>query len=186
MTIRRQAYSSTYKSAFCNDRPDGIWIGFFEPKNHPTYHTRAQVSTISTRGFDVFIRVGSTGRRQTMYLFAIETTLFSPWWFTGGTNQAFVLMRNTMMQPTTTHLTLRGAAGDVCAETDVSLNGNGNAAIQVGGFPACAAQTSGSADIAFQGTPGGMVANLTTIDVPNGTSFDAPFVPRMAASTMSR
>jgi hypothetical protein len=67
----------------------------------------------------------------------------------------------------------------------VSVAGNGNSALSVGALGTCAGG-SGSAQIAFAGTPGGIVANITTIDAVNGTSFDSPFVARMVWSTFSR
>ena len=122
-----------------------------------------------------------------------ETTLFSPWWFVGGTNQAFVEMRNNMQEATSATVTLYRADGTVCGTVHgITLPGNGNAAVNVydvsPGLDAspCTAALSGSAQIAFYGTPGGLTANLTTIDVPNGTSFDAPFRPRMSWSTFGR
>ena len=108
----------------------------------------------------------------------VETTLFSPWWFSGGTNQAFVEVKNNMLGPTNALVTLYRSDGTVCGTADVPLAGNGNAAIVVGSIGTCAGG-SGSAQIAFAGTPGGLIANITTIDGPNGTSFDSPFAPRM-------
>ena len=125
------------------------------------------------------------------HVLAIETTLFSPWWFTGGTNQAFIEVRNNMSAETTVRVTLYRSDGSVCGATAVSVAGDGNAAISVTSVGDCGAAPSesalsGSAQIAFGGTPGGMAANITTIDVVNGTSFDAPFTPRMVWSTFSR
>jgi hypothetical protein len=40
--------------------------------------------------------------------------------------------------------------------------------------------------VAFQGQPGGMAANITTLDVPNGTSVDSPFTPRMVWGNTTR
>jgi hypothetical protein len=132
-----------------------------------------RISTDVTVGYDA-------------HLMLIETTLFSPWWFTGGTNQAFIEMRNNMSGPTTAVLTLYRADGTVCGSGSLELAGNGNAAVDAGSLGTCAAAVSGSAQIAYSGTPGGMAANITTIDVPNGTSFDAPFKPRMSWTTFSR
>jgi hypothetical protein len=123
---------------------------------------------------------------QTVHILVVETTLFSPWWFTGGTNQAYVELRNNMSSSTTGTLTFYAANGSVCGTSAVSVNGNGNAAVQINAVGTCASSVSGSAQLAFQGTSGGMTANITTLDVPNGTSFDSPFTPRMVWGTLSR
>jgi hypothetical protein len=116
----------------------------------------------------------------------IETTLFSPWWFTGGTNQAYVEVRNNMNAATTAALTFYRSNGTVCGTTNVPMSGNGNAAVEINTVGACAAAVSGSAQIAFPGTAGGLAANITTLSVPNGTSFDSPSVPRMVWGTFTR
>jgi len=68
----------------------------------------------------------------------------------------------------------------------VFVAGFGNAAVSVASVGTYASALSGSAQIAFPGSPGGLVANITTLDVVNGTSFDAPFSPRMVWGTFSR
>jgi len=151
-------------------------------------HEGDQTSIISapTTGY-LFIRVRNDGGPGiTARVLAIETTLFSPWWFTGGTNQAYVEVRNNMINATTATLTLYTKDGSVCGTSEVALNGNGNTAIAVNAVGSCEAAISGSAQIAFNGTPGGIAANLTTIDALNGTSFDSPFTPRMVWGTFGR
>ena len=66
----------------------------------------------------VYIRVANNiGAPYTMHVLIIETTLFSPWWFTGGTNQAFVEIRNNMNDTTDAKLTAYGPTGAVCGTT---------------------------------------------------------------------
>ena len=135
----------------------------------------------------VYIQVANNiGAPYAMHVLIIETTLFSPWWFTGGTNQAFVEVRNNMDDTTDAKLTAYGATGVVCGTTTLSIPRNGNTAVAINSLGSCAATVSGSAQIAFPGTPAGLVANITTIDAVNGTSFDSPFTPRMVWSTFSR
>ena len=64
-----------------------------------------------------------------------------------------------------------------------SCAGDGNTAVDLGALGTCRASVSGSAQIAFQG---GVTANITTIDVTLGTSFDSPFTPRMVWSLLDR
>lgn len=108
-----------------------------------------------------------------------ETTLFSPWWFVGGTNQAFAEIKNATNTSIAYTLTAYRANGTVCGTSSGTLSSNGNAAVSIGTIGTCGAAISGSADIAFQGPPGAVVANITTIDGVQGTSFDAAFTPRM-------
>ena len=107
---------------------------------------------------------------QTVHILVVETTLFSPWWFTGGTNQAYVELRNNMSTSTDRHSDLlrgkrqclrhlgrfgerqrkRGNSDQRCRDLrELCLR------FRAAGFP---------------GTSGGMAANITTLDVPNGTS----------------
>ena len=66
----------------------------------------------------VYIQVANNiGAPYTMHVLIIETTLFSPWWFTGGTNQAFVEIRNNMNDTTDAKLTAYGPTGAVCGTT---------------------------------------------------------------------
>jgi hypothetical protein len=160
----------------------------FEPLLSILGHTGKQVSIVPTATGPLYVRVqnDATTTALTVHALVIETTLFSPWWFTGGTNQAYIEVRNSMVGATTAQITLYKPDGTVCGTTSVPIAGNGNAAVSINTVGTCAAALSGSAQIAFAGTPGGMTANITTIDVPNGTSFDSPFVPRMVWSTFSR
>jgi hypothetical protein len=112
-------------------------------------------------------------------LLVVDTTLNSPWWFTGGTNNAFVEIRNNTPGNRSMTLTAYTSAGVACGSTTSSVPGNGNIAINIKDYAACAAAGSGSAKLTYVGAPGAFVANITTIDGVLGTSFDAPFFPMM-------
>jgi len=150
-------------------------------------HSADHDNIIPTATGPIYIRVNnSIASAYTIHVVIVETTIFSPWWFTGGTNQAYVEVRNNMNSPTTVELTAYQANGAVCGTSSTVISGNGNAAILINSLGTCAAALSGSAQIAFPGTPGGVVANITTINVPQGTSFDSPFSPRMVWGGFSR
>ena len=178
---------SLWSDQTCLSEALGVDVTDFEPRvDQIPSHAGEQDSIIPTVDGTLYVQVSNTlGVAYTTHLLIIETTLFSPWWFTGGTNQAFLEIRNNMTDSTTAHVTLYLPNGSVCGTTAVPIAGNGNAAISVGAIGTCGA-ASGSAQIAFAGTPGGMTANTTTIDGVNGTSFDSPFTPRMVWSTFSR
>ena len=153
------------------------------------FRVGTQASIVPTVSGELFIRVRHTSPLAPLIVntLVIESTLFSPWWFTGGTNQAFIEIRNNMANPSSrAEVTLYRSNGTVCGTTDLIIPGNGNAAIAVNTIGDCAAAVSGSAQIAFFGTPGGMAANITTIDAVNGTSLNSPFTPRMTWSMFSR
>jgi hypothetical protein len=177
-----------YSDNSCTTQADGADATDFEPLVSGIIgHTSDQDSLIPPADGVVYIQVANNvGGPYLIHVLIIETTLFSPWWFTGGTNQAYVEVRNNMNEGTTAQVTLYRPNGTVCGTSNLPVDGNGNAAIAINNVGTCAAALSGSAQIAFAGMPGGMTANTTTLDVVNGTSFDSPFTPRMVWSTFSR
>jgi hypothetical protein len=180
-----------YSDSTCTSGAPGVDATDFEPLvSMPggAGHVADQDNLIPPADGVVYIQVANNvGASYLAHVLIIETTLFSPWWYTGGTNVAFVEIRNNMNEPTTAQLTLFGSNGLACGTvTDLTIPGNGNRAVAVNSTGSCAGALSGSAQISFAGTPGGLTANITTIDVVNGTSFDSPFTPRMVWSTFSR
>jgi hypothetical protein len=139
------------------------------------------VNFIASATGDFRIKVDETlGRTYTVRVAFIETTQFSPWWFAGGTNQAFAEIRNTTQSSISMTLTARGSNGTACGSTTATIPANGNTFISIKPLGTCTAAGFGSAEIAHNGQAGAVVANITTIDaVTAGTSFDAPFAPRM-------
>jgi len=158
----------------------------FEPSPVVPGHAGAQVSIIPATTGPLYIRARNNGTDAQVQVVIVETTMFSPWWFTGGTNQAYIEVTNNMSTATSAVVTVRRANGSVCGTTTVPLTAGGNAAVEINGVGTCAAALSGSSQISFNGTLGGLTANTTTINVPAGTSFDSPFSPRMVWSLFSR
>jgi hypothetical protein len=158
-----------------------------EPSLSVPGHLGAQVSIIPTTSGPVWIRVHNNAATQTLLkVLVFETTLSSPWWFTGGTNQAYAEIRNNSSDTVAATITAFRPNGTMCGTTNLSIAADGNAAVDIGALGTCLAAVSGSAQIAFQGGPGGLTANITTIDVTHGTSFDSPFTPRMVWSLFNR
>ena len=167
----------------CTTPVEAVTIVPFEP----SVSVGTQASFLSVLSGPLYIRVRNTSPAPNLIVntLVIETTLFSPWWFTGGTNQAFIEVRSNMGDWfTLAQVTLYRSNGTVCGTTDLGIEPNGNVAIAVNTIGDCAAAVSGSAQIAFDGTPNGVVANITTIDAVNGTSFDSPFTARMVWSML--
>jgi hypothetical protein len=158
-----------------------------EPSLTVPGHAGAQVSIIPTTSGPIYIRVHNNAPTSTLLkAMVFETTLFSPWWFTGGTNQAYAEIRNNSSDTVAATITAFSPNGTVCGTSNLSIAGDGNAAADIGALGTCRGAVSGSAQIAFQGMPGGVTANITTIDVVSGTSFDSPFTPRMVWSMLNR
>jgi len=177
----------TFSDSACGTAASVVSPTDFEPDLIATAHTGDADSIIPTVTGTYYIQVANgVASAYTINFLAVETTLFSPWWFTGGTNQAYVEMRNNTTQAVTGTLTFYSSTGVACGTSAVSLSGNGNSAVQINAVGTCASALSGSAQLSFNGKPGGMAANLPTLDVPNGTSFDAPFTPRMVWGLFTR
>jgi hypothetical protein len=175
-----------FTDATCTTPAQTVSTTAFEPEPNAPGHVGAQASLIPTATGPLYIQVhNNTASAAPLQAIIVETTLFSPWWFTGGTNQAFIEVTNNMDTATTAVVTVRKADGSTCGTSNVPLAAGGNAAVSVKALGTCA-NASGSAQIAFNGTPGGLTANTTTIDGIQGTSFDSPFVPRMTWSLLAR
>jgi len=115
-----------------------------------------------------------------------ETSTYSPWWFVGGTNQAFITISNRSNLANQVVVTMNTASGTQCGTVSPTIPANGNTFVRVNDFAACVTAGSGSAQLAFLGTPGTIQGNTTVIDSVLGVSFDEPFVPRMAWSFQER
>ena len=95
----------------------------FEPSvsSASLFRVGAQASIVSAVSGELFIRVRHTSPLAPILVntLVIESTLFSPWWFTGGTNQAFIEIRNNMANPSSrAQVTLYRSNGTVCGTTE--------------------------------------------------------------------
>lgn len=115
-----------------------------------------------------------------------ETTIFASWWYVAGDYNAFAEIKNATAESLSYTLTAYGANGAACGTSTGSLNGNGSTAINIKGLGTCATVGSGNAQIAFQGPPGAVIGNITTLSGTTGLSFDAPFTPRMPWAISTR
>jgi hypothetical protein len=132
----------------------------------------------------LYIRVDEIGPSAAGYTFqvlVVETTLYSPWWYVGGTNQAFMEVRNNTSGTRSATATFFGANGAVCGTSTLVIPANGNTAVNIKSVGTCAGTVFGSARISHDAGIGGMVANITSIDGVQGTSFDSPFTVRNPA-----
>lgn len=140
----------------------------------------------ATSGTYVFRVNNNIALTYAVQVVVIETTLFSPWWFVGGNNQAFITLRNNMDATTIATVRIYASNGTICQNVDLSIPANGTNFLRVNDYAACVTSGFGSAAIAFHGPPAGFAANTTVIDAVAGVSFDEPFTPRMVWSIVPR
>ena len=75
-----------------------------EPSLSAGNHNGDAVSIIPTFTGTLYVRaINNVATAYYVNTVVMETSLFSPWWFTGGTNQAYVELRNNMTNSTTGH-----------------------------------------------------------------------------------
>ncbi len=122
----------------------------------------------------------------TTYMLAIETTLFSPWYFidSGSGYDGFVEIKNNTNSSVDVTVTAYDSTGSVVGTTTETISANGNTFVQIGATFGIAGGF-GSVDLAHNGMPGAVSANITTLSATTGLSFDSPFTPRMSWSTFN-
>lgn len=159
----------------------------YEPLQNITGADVDQISVKPTTTGTHVLRIQNLqANAYTVAVTFVETTTFSPWWFTGGSNQAFVTIRNNMNTSTTATLILYGNTGTVCNTENIVIGANANLYRRVNDYAACVTAAFGSAAISYFGAPGGISANTTVLDAMQGISFDEPFTPRMVWSVLVR
>jgi hypothetical protein len=119
---------------------------------------------------------------HTLHVKTINTTLFSPWFFSGGGYEAFILMKNTTNSGITATVTLFTTGGAVQGPPQTAVvPANGSFNLQVSAAPPTGfglASATGSVQIAHNGAPGALVANVTSLNFTAGVSFDTTAGPR--------
>jgi hypothetical protein len=120
----------------------------------------------------------------------VDTTLYSPWFFSGSGYEAFILLRNTTTSELRATVTLRSTAGVALGTLTAIVNPGSSYNLLVsapppGGFGLASA--SGTVEVAFQGSglssifagaAGSLLGSVTSLSFAQGVSFDAPMAPR--------
>ncbi len=160
--------------------------------NEPTADTlkhRGDVDTIipSVTSTYSWRLVGGSPYNFEVHILAIETTLFSPWYFVDVSSgyDGFVEIRNNTRENLDVTVTAYDSSGSPVGTKAITLPANGNDVVQIGTEFAIAGGF-GSVQIAHYGMPGAVSANITTLSPTTGLSFDAPFNPRMVWGTSQR
>jgi hypothetical protein len=128
------------------------------------------------------VTAGAGGSDGGFRIRAVETTLFCPWFFSGGGFEAFILTRNTTNTAHNVTVRLASAAGSaVGAPRTGMVPANGSFNLQVSAAPPDGfglAAASGGVWIAHDGPPGSLIVNVTSLGFSSGVSFDTPAAPR--------
>jgi hypothetical protein len=127
--------------------------------------------------------INNAALAHSVYVMVVETTLFAPWFFVspGAGYDGYIEMRNNTINTLTAVVTAFDPAGGVFGSATIDLPANGNAVITATSLGVISSY--GSVQIAHNGGPGAICANITTLSSITGLSFDSPFTPRMVWST---
>jgi hypothetical protein len=147
-------------------------------------HEQTKIIPTTSGTFWIEVPVVSTPTNAyTIHVMLMETTLFSSWYFVSAPSgyNGYITIRNNASTSVSATVTVYSAAGAVLGTSTISIPGNGNTFVLASSL---GATSSGSAQIAHNGPPGAITANITTLSAMTGLSFDAPFGPRMQWSVI--
>src|SRR5262249_40993693 len=108
----------------------------------------------------------------------IETTMFCPWFFIAGDYNAFTLIRNTTDTAVNYTITWRDSSGTIVGTGSGAIARNGQPALNARTFVNPATTSSGSIEIAHDGSEDALKASTTTLSGTTGIGFDALFEQR--------
>lgn len=133
------------------------------------------ISPVST----AFVRATQLTNAPRVYqMRLVETTLFCPWFFIAGDYNAFSLIRNTTDSTVSVTVNWRNGAGAIVGTTSTSIPGNGNLALNANSFVNNATTSTGSIEIAHNGSEDALKAGTTTLSPTTGIGFDSLFEQR--------
>ena len=110
-------------------------------------------------------------------LLASETTLWSNWYFVGGSYSSYTLVRNTLTVPLHVTITWRSDAGVMVSTEAVTIPGGGTVFRDARGKTGSSA--TGSVEVAHDGPPSAAVGSQTTLTAATGLSFDTVMMQRI-------
>jgi hypothetical protein len=153
-------------------------VVFAEPGGHA--NARACLIAPATEFARIRVVAFTSGQVSTYEIRAVETTLFSNWFFLGGDYGAFTLLRNTMNTAVNYTINWRNTAGAIVATSSGSLAGNGSALLNARSFPGAVSAGSGTVEIVHNGSMDAIMATTTVLSTTTGLSFDTIFTKRTA------
>ncbi|TMG82169.1 MAG: hypothetical protein E6H74_11490 [Betaproteobacteria bacterium] len=112
----------------------------------------------------------------------VDTTLNGPWFFVDAASSynGFVEIANTTVNSVNITVTIRNSAGATIGTPQSRLvAGYGNLALNARtDFGVTLTTGSGSVQVAHDGAPGAIIANVTSLSAQAGLSFDSPLTRR--------
>jgi hypothetical protein len=127
------------------------------------------------------VTAGVSGTSGTFRVRIIDTTLFCPWFFSGSGFEAFILVKNTTSTARNATVTVYNPAGTPLGTQSGVAPVNGSLNLQVSAPPPVGfglTSAAGGVQIAHNGPPGALIANVTSLSFGSGVSFDTPASPR--------
>jgi hypothetical protein len=129
------------------------------------------------------VTAGAQGTPGGFRIRVVDTTLFCPWFISGNGFEAFILIKNTTAAAHSVTVRLRGANGLAVGTARPGIapaNGSFNLQVSASGANGFAlSSASAGVLIAHDGPPGGVIANVTSLNFGSGVSFDTPVAPRL-------
>jgi hypothetical protein len=141
------------------------------------------IATATESNYAKVVPFSATATPQYYNIRVVENTLYSPWFFSGGGFEAFILIKNASVVARQAVVTLYDPAGAVIATSaSLSVPANGSRNFQVSaaapaGF-GISAVVNGGVRISSTAPLGSLVANVTSLSFGQGVSFDTPATPR--------
>ena len=111
----------------------------------------------------------------------VESSLYSPWFFSGSGFEAFILIKNNTGTARSLTVTLFSPAGAILGTQTGTLPANGSLNFQVSAAPPSGfgiAAANGGVRITGDMPLGSITANVTSLSFGQGVSFDTPAAPR--------
>jgi hypothetical protein len=177
--------ASLDSAVFLNDGTNGVSSVFYsdvEPRMEAISGNNGDQTKIipTTTGMHRFRVDNNASLGHPVHVMLFETTLFSPWFFhsTASGYDGYITIRNNTSSALIVRIRTYDPTGAQVGSTrEVSIPPNGNTFVTASSMGAT--NTSGSVQIAHNGSINAIAANVTTLSAQTGLSFDAPFTPRM-------
>jgi hypothetical protein len=127
------------------------------------------------------VTAGAGNTTGTFRVRVVDTTVFCPWFFSGNTFEAFILIKNTTGTARNATVRLSSPSGATLGTQSGTAPANGSYNLQVSAAPPTGfglSSAAGGVYVAHTGPPGSLVVNVTSLSFVLGVSFDTPASPR--------
>lgn len=140
------------------------------------------IAPVTERNYVQVTRNAASSTTSAFYrIRVVESSVYSPWFFSGSGFEAFILIKNNTGIARTLTVTLFSTGGAILGTQTGMLPANGSLNLQVSAAPPAGfglASASGGVRITGDAPLGSITANVTSLSFGSGVSFDTPAVPR--------